>query len=224
MLALAASDGTVDFRDRDTLESVTADGDDAKVTSLPQAGFAFLGGEACTDVAMSHNACMILLTRPDDVLHLSTMDYLNDWSEARLDDCQTQAALACIAREFALLTSQQYAADEVLALVPPTLGLDMRCFIVSHIHRFLQRSVDYSSDEPQKQSQRALRDSLLYRLLSVQLVLCYKGLPIQPDSSSKLAWVFLNLKSISTSIAHTVPPRDTPQAGECPRIDVSSFD
>ena len=47
ILAFCSSDGSIDFRHRDDMSLIVADGDDAKVTSLPQNGFSFLATERC---------------------------------------------------------------------------------------------------------------------------------------------------------------------------------
>lgn len=45
MIAFAASDGTVEFRLRDTMDLVVANGDSTKASSLVQTGFIFMPSE-----------------------------------------------------------------------------------------------------------------------------------------------------------------------------------
>lgn len=50
-LAFTTSNGTVEFRDRETLEVITADGDDTKVVSLVQSGFGYARQGECERVS-----------------------------------------------------------------------------------------------------------------------------------------------------------------------------
>ncbi len=47
VLAMIYSDGSVDFRDRTTLNILEPDDDDNKISSLHQIGFNFTGGRSC---------------------------------------------------------------------------------------------------------------------------------------------------------------------------------
>lgn len=74
------------------------------------------------------------------------------------------------------------------------------------------RSLDYTTDDPQKQSQRTMKEYISHKTMSVQVVLSYQQ-PSEYDIPGKLAWIFLNVKAINASIAQTVGQRDVPLEG-----------
>ena len=77
-------------------------------------------------------------------------------------------------------------------------------------------------DEPQKQSSRVLRDTLLAKLLGAQLVLSFTESPVRRDIPSKVAWIALNFKSMCTIIGHTATPREpVPRPGELDMVFLS---
>ena len=204
-LVLASSDGSVEFRDRETLEMILPDGNDSHVSSLSQAGFTYLSSDRCADVALSHSGCMAAQVRADGTIDLHKMEYLEGWSDSELENYQTQAALICIAREFAAITASNNVADEILALVPATLSQRGRRFLIDHMYRMLGKTADISSEEAQRQAQRVMRDNVLHRILGGQLILSYADTaPLTPDIPRKLVWIIQNLKTICTSVATTV--------------------
>ena len=56
ILALAYSDGSIDFRDRVTLQCLPDDESEA-ISSLGQSGFAYSNTQSCLHVALSPNYC-----------------------------------------------------------------------------------------------------------------------------------------------------------------------
>lgn len=111
-----------------------------------------------------------------------------------------------VSTEVSGLVTDGYATTE------PLIGL--RQLLVKNIYRTLQRNVDVSMEEAAKHSSRVLRDTLLARILSAQMVLSYRDTPDHKDIPCKVSWVMLNLKSICTSLAQTMPPREVPRPGE----------
>jgi len=212
-LVIAFSDGTIEFRDRETLDMILPDGSDSHVSGLPQAGFTYLSSNRCADIALSYSGCMAALVRTDGTVELQKMEYLQGWSDHELESYQTQAALICIAREFAAMTASNNVADEILALVPATLSQRGRRFLIDHMYRMLGKTADISSEEAQRQAQRVMRDNVLHRIMGGQLILSYAGTqPLVPDIPRKLVWIIQNLKMICTSVATTVTPREQVRA------------
>jgi len=213
MLAFPTSDGSVDFRHLDDLELVLADDDNTKAASLPQVGFAYLPTDKCVETTLTTSACMAASVRADGSVGLSVMDYLPGWMEAKLDDYQTQAALVCVAREFAAVTALNNGPDEILALIPPSIDQKLRRFLIGHVFRTLSKSADLTGEDAQKQSHRVMRDNLLHRILAGHLVLTDGGPTAEPDVPHKTVWIILNLRLVCTSIATTVAITSKEPAG-----------
>lgn len=83
--AFAASDGTVEFRSRDTMQVIVADGDPNKATSLPQNGFSF-SDEDCIDISLSPSLAASVITKPDGTLKLHNAEYQHNWKDAKDDN------------------------------------------------------------------------------------------------------------------------------------------
>lgn len=80
------------------------------------------------------------------------------------------------------------------------------------MYRVLLRSLDFTTDDPQKQSHRTMREHVSHKLMSAQVLLASRS-PRSHDIPSKVAWIFLNVKVINASTAQTTASRETPQAG-----------
>ncbi|GAB7338934.1 hypothetical protein MBLNU457_5612t1 [Dothideomycetes sp. NU457] len=208
-MVITCSDGTIEFRDRETFDLILPDGSDSHVSGLPQAGFTYLSSDRCADIALSYSGCMAALVRTDGTVELQKMEYLQGWTDPDLESYQTQAALICIAREFAAMTASNNVADEILALVPPTLSQRGRRFLIDHMYRMLSKTADISSEEAQRQAQRVMRDNVLHRIMGGQLILSYADTqPLVPDIPRKIVWIIQNLRTICTSVATTVTTRE----------------
>lgn len=83
--AFAASDGTVEFRSRETMQVIVSDGDSNKATSLPQNGFSF-SDEDCIDISLSPSLAASVITKPDGTLKLHNAVYQHNWKDAKDDN------------------------------------------------------------------------------------------------------------------------------------------
>lgn len=83
--AFAASDGTVEFRSRETMEVVAPDHDANKATSLTQNGFTFLASE-CVDVSLSPSMASSVITKPDGTISLHSAEYIHGWKDTKDDN------------------------------------------------------------------------------------------------------------------------------------------
>jgi mediator of RNA polymerase II transcription subunit 16 len=83
--ACAASDGTVEFRSRETMQIIESDGDTNKATSLPQNGFSFPTSE-CIDISLSPSMATSIITKPDGTLKLHNAEFLHAWKDRKDDD------------------------------------------------------------------------------------------------------------------------------------------
>ena len=115
-----------------------------------------------------------------------------------------QAAVVSLARELGIVTCYQIGFDDLLSVIPTELDKCLRRRFVSEIARAVNRNLDFSLEEPKLQSGKVLKDSLLYRIASTQVITSYHTDPKRRDIPAKLAWVLLNLRSVNTNIAQTL--------------------
>lgn len=83
--AFAASDGTVEFRSRETMQIIMADGDANKATSLPQNGFSYMASD-CVDISLSPSMATSVITKPDGSIQLHNAEYMHGWTDATADN------------------------------------------------------------------------------------------------------------------------------------------
>ncbi|THX79645.1 hypothetical protein D6D05_04871 [Aureobasidium pullulans] len=201
--AFAASDGTVEFRSRETMQIILADGDTNKATSLPQNGFSFMASD-CIDISLSPSMAASIITKPDGTIQLHNAEYLHGWKDAKEDDDLAQAAVVSLARELGIVTCYQIGFDDLLSMIPTDLDRSLRRRFISEIFRTINRNLDFSLDDQKVQSGKVLKDSLLYRIASAQLIISYQTDPKRRDIPAKVAWMLLNLRSVCTNIAQTL--------------------
>ncbi|KAI5245922.1 hypothetical protein E4T42_06598 [Aureobasidium subglaciale] len=201
--AFAASDGTVEFRSRETMQIISADGDTNKATSLSQNGFSFLASD-CVDISLSPSLATSVITKPDGTIQLHNAEYLHGWKDATEDNDLAQAAIVSLARELGTVTCYQIGFDDLISMIPTDLDRSLRRRFISEIFRTINRNLDFSLDDPKVQSGRVMKDSLLYRIASAQLIISYHTDPSRRDVPAKVAWVLLNLRSVCTNIAQTL--------------------
>ena len=89
--ALYQSNGGVEFRDRYTMDVITADSNENRISSLPQAGFSFTASDPgvfprnnivdyvadnhrALHAVLSPSACMLALLQPDGTITLKRME------------------------------------------------------------------------------------------------------------------------------------------------------
>jgi mediator of RNA polymerase II transcription subunit 16 len=109
-----------------------------------------------------------------------------------------------LARELGIVTCYQIGFDDILSVIPTDLDRSLRRKFISEIFRMINRNLDFSLDDPKTQSARVLKDSILYRIASTQLIVSYHTDPKRRDVPAKFAWVLLNLRSVCTNIAQTL--------------------
>jgi mediator of RNA polymerase II transcription subunit 16 len=115
-----------------------------------------------------------------------------------------QAAVVSLARELGIVTCYQIGFDDILSVIPTDLDRSLRRKFIAEIFRMINRNLDFSLDDPKLQSGRVLKDSILYRIASTQLIVSYHTDPKRRDIPAKSAWVLLNLRSVCTNIAQTL--------------------
>lgn len=224
LILFANSDGSVDFRDRFDMTSIPGDGMDNLVSSLPQAGFMHVGGEQSIHSTISADGSAVVHARDDGTLHLQPISLTWNWSVKHDQDKPlVEAAVVALARQYAITCCSSYSNDEVLAVLPPDLDQEYRRLFVEHCILFMNRNPDISQESTSKQQSTVIRDSLLPRALSAQLVLGYNRWPAGRDIPGKLAWANLNCRLICASLAQSLANPNTFRPGESPMFREDIF-
>ena len=203
MLAFSASDGTIEFRDRVTMTSIEPYGDTTTISSLPQAGFEQMMGDHNADVAMSADGSAAVHLDPDGVLTHKLMSLRYSWQpgEDEITRGLIEAAVVCLARQYAILCCASTANDENLALLPQNLSTEMRSLFIREILKMTNRNLDISMLDMNKQQILTIREPLLPRALSAQFVIGYEPGTMEQTWAGRYAYTFLNMKMICTAFA-----------------------
>lgn len=202
MLAFAASDGTIEFRERITMASIEPYPDPAAVTSLPQSGFEHLINEHYLHVAMSRDGSALATVRSDGSLSHKLMSLRYTWHPVMDDGGLIEAAVVCLARQYAILCCSSVANDETLMLLPLDLNVEMRSLFVKEVIDILGRSplLDLSMQDINRQQQAVIREALLPKAVSAQYVLGCKPGTTELTFMGKYAFAFLNTRLIAASL------------------------
>lgn len=203
VLACLSSDGTVDFRNRDAMDIIMTDGDTNRVSSLQQAGFNFMHSE-CTDFALSPSGCVAVIAKQDGTIQLHTAEYIHGWDNAKSDHFLPQAAIVALARESGILLCHSLGNDDILSLLPIDSDVGLRRRFITEVLRFVSKNTDFSHDDASKDKAKVMKDSSLFRILGMQLLLGYKDDPAKRDIPGKFAWTMVNLRSCCSNMAATM--------------------
>lgn len=213
MVVFANSAGTVDVYDRFSWTPVESMGDATSVSSLFQSGLEFTPEEHTPHLALSADASAMVYTTPANKLASKHVTLRYGWQplEDSISDTTAvvEAGLVSLARQYTILSTANQASDEVLAALPHGLSKDHRNFFLRHVLRFLCRNLDISMLDQNRQQQTVLREPFHARALSPQMVLGTK-----PDSkgerdfAGQFAYVYLNLRQISITMAQTFSSKD----------------
>lgn len=205
LLLLINSDGSLDVRDRATMMTIHSDGMTNYISSLPQAGFVHPVGDHKIHAALSADGSALVYMQDGPKLHLQPITLGWTWDGKRnLDDPIIETAVVAAARQYSIACCSSHCSDEVLAILPPDLDRTYRRLFVSYCILFMNRNPDLSQEPAQRQQNIVIRDSLLPRALSAQLILGYGEKVALRDISGKIAWAMLNCKLICTSVVQSV--------------------
>ncbi|CAK4028645.1 Hypothetical predicted protein [Lecanosticta acicola] len=209
ILAFGATDGTVDFRDRATMDPLqTAFGDATRVSSLPQTGFDHLPRDHNVDVAVSADASGLAIVDTEGNASAHVMNLTHGWQivQDEMSDNRPfiDAAIACVARQFAILCYQNASNDESLALVPSNADSDVRSRIVRNIYKILNRSPDLLMQDGGKQQMFVFRDALIPRALSASLSFGTSPTSGERNCAAQLAFIVLNIRLLAQALAPAI--------------------
>lgn len=210
LLACSASDGTVEFLHRSTMTNVEPYGDTTMVSSLPQNGFEHVMGEHSLHTAISADGSAMATVKIDGhvISKLMSLRYGWDPLDDGISDTQDliEAAVVCIARQYAILLCASAANDEILALIPHHLSRSLRRFFVKEIVRITNRTLDIALQEAAKQQMMMLKEPLLSRAMSAQLVIgtTFTGSASERTAEGNFAFATLQMRLICQAFAPLV--------------------
>lgn len=214
MLALVASDATINFRDRVTMASIEPYPDPGTVSNLPQAGFEHLMDRHHVHVAMSADGSALAAVNADGELQHKLMVLRYAWHPLMEDGGLLEAAVVCLARQYSILCCTNVANDETLALMPLDLGTDMRSLFVKEVIKMLGRNLDISMQDASRQQQMAVREVLLPKAISAQYLTGRKPGSMELTFAGKYAWAFLNMRFAATTLVQVFTKPDIFQRPE----------
>ena len=206
LVAFVASDGSVEFREQVTYNTVEPYGDTTTVSSYAQSGFEHLPGTHSPGYALSPDRCMVAYITPQMGVATKAMSFRYGWQVLDVGDDMTDAsafvetALVCIARQHALLSISSASTSEILCLLPAPLDVDLRISFLRKLTQVLGRSPDLALLDPAKQQQTILRDPLTCKVMSAQLALATpRG--HSRDFAGQYAYSILGLRHATLSLA-----------------------
>ncbi|KAK4634130.1 Mediator of RNA polymerase II transcription subunit 16 [Fulvia fulva] len=209
IFAFGTSDGGLDLRDRHSMAELHFSGDTGTVSGLPQAGFAHLTGSQNVHVAMSADGAALALFQPGGKLVGQCMAFTHGWQVVNDNGKPlVEAAAACVAREFTLLSLQNISNDEALSLLPHDATPDLKAMIVKMILRFVNRPPVDAMDQMTKQQMFILREPLVPRSLSAQLAMGTNHKTGARDAGAQFAFIMLSLRVVAATLMQTLMKPD----------------
>lgn len=208
ILAFVNTDGSVEFRDRNTFNVIEPFMDTTFASSLPQAGFEHMSGFHNVDAAISLDGAAMAYVQLNGKLDGKLMFFRHGWQNTENNGIVDgsgliEEAVVCIARQHMLLTLNSAATAETLALLPPELSPELYRLFFQQLARPMTRAHDILSFDENKKQMIMLKDPHIPRLLSAQLVLGTRPPSRSPTLPAQFAWALLNLKHVTMSLMTT---------------------
>ncbi|KAF1965535.1 hypothetical protein BU23DRAFT_519473 [Bimuria novae-zelandiae CBS 107.79] len=206
ILAFCYSDGTIEFKRRKTLETITPDFNTELVTSMSQAGFTFPVLDSTINVALSPNHCIAASMHQDCKIKLHPMQYA--YGSLAVDDKDqsqsTSAALAALILQHTTAANQYFCNDDIFSVMGP-LSPDRKRDFILLMFQSLNVKIDCGiTDDGSNQNHLILlgRSPFFVKILSALHLLGLQDNGHR-DLRSKTAWMILNIKYV-TQILTTI--------------------
>lgn len=202
-VVLTLADGSVQFRDRESMDVITVDGsilgvDDTRnlpeIKSMPQIGFTFPILSHCLQTAFSPDHCLIAMRKADGDIDWKRMEYtLGAMGDLRTGDPKLSSIAAVVAIQHSSAMMQYKIADDILAILTKDASEDFKSEIIEQCRRAVRANFDLVTDEGQKQLSNLHRGSHIYKCLSLQNVLAVDQKGVR-QLKGKISWITLNLR------------------------------
>ncbi|KAK3372390.1 mediator complex, subunit Med16 [Podospora didyma] len=195
VLCFVFSDGTLQYRDRITMNETLNETNITHITSLHHVGFQFFDASPCLQVAFSPTNCSFVQVCEDGTLKWNRLNYpMEDPTVALQDPSQYHAVLAGLSLALAPSAVHQTNCDDILAIARPfSQKTDFTYAWIREIVKLLKFSVDYSEESHHDQ---LVRNHHLQLCLSILNHLGFRG-EFEPRSfGGKFAMLALNVRNI----------------------------
>ncbi|KAL5594513.1 hypothetical protein BROUX41_001439 [Berkeleyomyces rouxiae] len=206
VLFITFADGSVEYRDRFTMELLYSDANYTKVHSLHQTGMTFEDQSPCLNVAFSPTGCSLVQICNDKKIKWRKLQTMDDIGENMKTDKQYTAVIAGLTLAAGSCGPSQTSFEDVLAIARNMR--DKPNFINDFIQetaRMLKMVVDYSEES---HHDSLVRNHHLQLALSMLCHLGFNGQYKKRSFSSKIAKLSLHARSVivMVSISSNTPP------------------
>ncbi|KAM0276145.1 hypothetical protein ACHAQH_007033 [Verticillium albo-atrum] len=194
VVCIAFSDGSIEYRDRFTMQETYNELSLDRVMTLNQVGFTFAEGSPCLQVAFSPTNCSVVQIQDDGQVKWNGLHYpLGDIGNSN-QDAQYAAVVAALTVAASAATFYQVNSDDILAAARPYA--DKKSFTrdwINELVRMLKVPVDYSEEA---HHEALVRNSSLQLCFSILNHLGFKGEFNPRSSSGKFAFLSLNIRNV----------------------------
>ncbi|KAI1859795.1 hypothetical protein JX265_010244 [Neoarthrinium moseri] len=193
VVCFSYSDGTVEYRDRITMNEVWTAPKLDRINSVHEAGFTHSGEPSCLQTAVSPTLFSLVQMCEDGKIKWHGVNYtLSD--PASMDDAQYRGVIAALTMSTAQLAATQSNVDDILATARQFIGKERFAQDwVTEIVRMMRIAVDYSEEA---HHDALVRNQLLQMCFSTLSHFGWNG-NFQPRAfSGKMAMFALNLRNI----------------------------
>jgi mediator of RNA polymerase II transcription subunit 16 len=208
ILAYCYSDGTIELRNRATMEIIAPDYNTETVTSLSQAGFAFPTLEPSLNIALSPNHCIAACMQDDGTIKVHSMEYTHGSLATDDDDPKHAAAVAAAVLEVCSAGNQYLSSDDIFSVMGD-ISEKRKSDFIRIMLQGLNINVDCSTDETNYLMLMGRSPFFIKTLSAHHLLGLQPG--VQRSVPSMIAWMSLNIKfvtSILTSMTRLHQPLD----------------
>ena len=209
LLAVSSSDGLIVVRDRVTMDALLPQVGAEQVSNLTQAGFSFPTSNEHLGLcfAFSTNGCIAVAMDSEGKVKLRRMEVMTDWS----DDSQPEQPIIALTSLYSIACFHSWSNDDVLATVPRNTKQEHIDMFLRNVYTPLNLSVDYATNESQKDTVNLFRFTTFARCLSAQNVLANFRQPRSGSAlSKKIAWAILNIRGIAVTLGITIKNERNP--------------
>ncbi|KAF2238203.1 hypothetical protein EV356DRAFT_440443 [Viridothelium virens] len=203
ILVIALSDGSIAFRDRTTMELILPQIGAEQISSLPQSGLAFPISSEHLGVyyAFSITGCIAVAMDAEGKVKMRKLEMAVDWS----DESQPEQPIIALVSMYSLACWFSWSNDDVLATLPKNTKQEHLNMLQRYVYNPAGVSVDYATNESQRDTVTLFRYSTFARCLSAQNILAnfhHEGtnLPLP----KKIAWAILNIRAVAITLGITV--------------------
>ncbi|KKA29121.1 hypothetical protein TD95_002337 [Thielaviopsis punctulata] len=206
VLFITFADGSVEYRDRFSMELVYTEPNYCKLYGLHEMGLKFENPSPCINVAFSPTGCSMVQICNDKSIKWRKLDFGGDIGDNIKTDAAYSAALAGMTLAAGSYGSFQASFDDILAIArtlrhKPTFCNDF----IQEVVRMVKVTVDYSEES---HHEALVRNTQLQLVLSIMCYLGFNGQYKQRSFSSKFAKLALHARSVNAmvSISSNTPP------------------